>query len=76
MSQGWTPKALQRKSRQKRQYEHAVQMMNALLRANFKITRTAQKMQWCIDDGLGRCLTIEFNMADGTRTIVEENDNG
>ena len=55
-------------------YENGVRALNELLAANLKIYRNGQKMKWCIDNRMGRCLTVTWNMADGTHTITEEQE--
>ena len=51
-------------------------MINTLLAAGLKIYRERQEMKWCLDDKNGRCMTITFNMDDGTYSAEETNDNG
>ena len=69
-----TPRAARQRARNKRQYEHGVSVISSLLNAGLKIYRNGQEMRWCLDDKTGRCMTVTFNMADGTHTAEETND--
>ena len=66
---------MKQRRRNKQRYERGVSILNELLAANLAIYRTGQKLTWCIDDRMGHCMSITFNMADGTHEITEDYQN-